>query len=88
MCHPNVILFCLTEIECVLSKCKGRNAAQNMYTFGTALIEPLIRNPPVENKDLVSKLRQKMLHLEMSASELLSELNEIKKNLPAGKLSS
>ncbi|XP_069134592.1 uncharacterized protein [Argopecten irradians] len=66
------------NIPCQNGRCVGRNTKQNLRTIGVELLEQLLMNPPPSETDKVNKLKQKILTLEISTSELMDELNELR----------
>ncbi|XP_033748387.1 uncharacterized protein LOC117333275 [Pecten maximus] len=66
------------KIPCQNGRCVGRNTKQNLRTLGVELLEQLLVNPPPSESDKVSKLKQKILTLEITTSQLMDELNELR----------
>lgn len=73
-----IIGAAMYKIVCENGRCVNRNAKQNLRTLGVELLEQLLMNPPPSQKDKVFKLRQRILTLNITASELMEELNKLK----------
>ncbi|XP_060086010.1 uncharacterized protein LOC132565388 [Ylistrum balloti] len=66
------------KIPCENGRCVGRNVKQNLRTLGVELLEKLLVNPPPSESDKVSQLKQKILTLEITTSQLMEELDQLR----------
>lgn len=72
--HPQDCFMQGTDVGvlCNAGLCDGLNAKLNLKVVGSALLDPLLRQPPVEEEKKVQAFIQKVKRLDISPSEMVS----------------